>query len=262
MNARLARIRIFPVKSLDPVELDSVAVHGGAGLRRDREWRFVDEAGRVANGKRLGAAIMGVRSRFDLVSSRLTLEIDGEAVEGSLEDDRSSHERRLSEHLGEVIRFERDSDRGFPDDTEASGPTLISRATLVEVAAWFGLDEEEVARRFRANLEVDGVPAFWEDRLCGAEGEPRFFQVGEVRLEAVNPCARCAVPSRDSYSGEIARPDFAKAFAEMRREALPQWAEPSRFDHFYRLAVNTRVPASEDGKAISVGDVCVQAEAA
>jgi uncharacterized protein len=35
---------------------------------------------------------------------------------------------------------------------------------------------------------------------------------------------------------------------------LPTWAERSRFNHFYRLAINTIVPADQAGKIIRVGD--------
>ncbi len=254
MIARLTRIRIFPVKSLDPHEVESVAVNPGAGLRGDREWRLIDEAGRVADGKRLGEAIIGVRSRFDAASSRLALEAAEAAIEGTLDTDQAKLESWLSERFGERVRFERDGRHGFPDDVEASGPTLISRATLVEVGSWFGLDEEETRRRFRANLEIDGVPAFWEDGLYGPAGEPRYFSIGGVRFEAVNPCARCTVPGRDSTDGRIARPDFAKAFAQKRRETLPGWVEASRFDHYYRMSVNTRVPETCADLTIHVGD--------
>ncbi|MBI3697280.1 MAG: MOSC domain-containing protein, partial [Acidobacteria bacterium] len=138
---------------------------------------------------------------------------------------------------------------GFPDDTNASGPTLVSTATLCEVARWFGADLDEMRRRFRANLEIDGVPAFWEDQLIGVT-----FRLGEVAIEGVNPCARCAVPSRNSLTGEVVDPAFAKSFAERRAKALPPWADRRRFDHYYRLALNTRIPESEAGKIIRVGD--------
>jgi hypothetical protein len=35
---------------------------------------------------------------------------------------------------------------------------------------------------------------------------------------------------------------------------LPQWAERSRFNHFYRLAINTRLSVTEAGKTIRIGD--------
>jgi uncharacterized protein YcbX len=125
------------------------------------------------------------------------------------------------------------------------------------VAAWFpGLDASEVRRRFRANLEIEGTeglatPPFWEDRLCGPAGQPIRFRIGDVVLEGTNPCPRCIVPTRDSTTGD-AWPRFAKAFAEQREAALPPWAERSRFDHFYRLAVNTRLAGA--GGTIRVGD--------
>jgi hypothetical protein len=102
----------------------------------------------------------------------------------------------LSERLGLEVRLERDSERGFPDDLKASGPTVISRATLAEVATWFDCDEGEMRRRFRANLEIDGVPAFWEDRLYGRDGEAVEFRIGEVILHGVKPSARLLAGSR------------------------------------------------------------------
>ena len=54
-------------------------------------------------------------------------------------------------------------------------------------------------------------------------------------------------------------PDFGRIFEERRYETLPYWATRSRFDHFYRLAVNTRLPAPVDG-VIRVGDEVVVAE--
>jgi len=49
-------------------------------------------------------------------------------------------------------------------------------------------------------------------------------------------------------------PDFPKIFMAKRAETLPSWSTRSRFDHFYRVSINTRVPHSEIGKQIHVGD--------
>lgn len=250
----LARITIFPVKSLQGLELEEARVRGGAGLEHDREYRLVDDDGQTVNSKRLGDKLIRVRSSFDLAFGELSLELDGERLSARLPRDAADVEPWLSERLEWSAFLERDPERGFPDDTSASGPTVISRATLAEVGAWFGLDEAEARRRFRANLVIDGVPAFWEDCLYGREGETRRFQIGDVVLEGVNPCARCTVPSRDSHTGELRDKAFAKTFAERRKETLPAWAEPSRFDHYYRLAVNTLIPAGENGKTLQRGD--------
>lgn len=49
-------------------------------------------------------------------------------------------------------------------------------------------------------------------------------------------------------------PLFQKTLAERRAAYLLAWATRSCFNHFYRLAVNTLVPASEAGKVVRVGD--------
>jgi uncharacterized protein YcbX len=251
----LARITIFPVKSLDGVELDEACIRGGAGLEHDREYRLVDDEGRTLNGKRLGEKVIRLRSAFDLAFGEISLDLDGDRLTARLPRDAEDVRRWLSSRLDVETFLERDPDKGFPDDEVASGPTIISRATLAEVATWFdGLTVDEARRRFRANLEIDGAPPFWEDCLYGREGERKSFRIGDVRFEGVNPCARCAVPSRDSHTGAIREPAFAKAFAELRKRELPAWAEASRFDHFYRLAVNTYLPATENGKTLRLGD--------
>jgi uncharacterized protein YcbX len=79
------------------------------------------------------------------------------------------------------------------------------------------------------------------------------FRIGEVDFEGSNPCARCSVPPLDSYTGEDIV-GFQKRFCDLRREHLPPWATADHFDHFYRLAVNTRVALSEAGKTLRVGD--------
>lgn len=48
------------------------------------------------------------------------------------------------------------------------GPSVVSTATVETIASWFdGTRVESPRRRFRANFEISGVPAFWEDRLVG-----------------------------------------------------------------------------------------------
>jgi uncharacterized protein YcbX len=61
------------------------------------------------------------------------------------------------------------------------------------------------------------------------------------------------VPTRNPITGDE-DPAFQRSFARHRAATLPVWAPAARFDHFYRLCVGTRVPASEAGKAVAVGD--------
>ena len=168
--------------------------------------------------------------------------------------ERDALESWLGEYFGFPVEIKQNFDTGFPDDTVSPGPTIISTATLEAIASWYpALDVEEARSRFRSNIEIAGVPAFWEDQLfTEAEGTVNF-QIGEVQFMGVNPCQRCVVITRDSKTGE-AYPNFQKTFVTKRRETLPEWTERSRFNHFYRLAINTWLAASEEGKTISIGD--------
>lgn len=53
MAAQLTGIRIYPVKSLDPVELKEAEV-GLYSLRYDREFAMLTPDGKFMNGKRSG----------------------------------------------------------------------------------------------------------------------------------------------------------------------------------------------------------------
>ncbi|MGR9106066.1 MAG: MOSC domain-containing protein [Gammaproteobacteria bacterium] len=251
----VARIEVYPIKSLDGVALSVSRISAGGTLEKDRDLALFDDKGRFVNGKR-NPAVHRLRTLFDLESHCVTLFPEDSATgpRFHLERDRGPIEDWLSDFFGFRVSIGFEPPRGFPDDPEAFGPTIVSRATLAEIATWFpGLELDDVRRRFRANIEIDGVPAFWEDRLFDETGSVVDFTIGPVRFEGINPCQRCVVPSRDPRNGEV-RPDFQKIFTAKRRETFPSWGTHSRFNHFYRLAVNTKIPPSESGKEIRVGD--------
>ncbi|HTB21824.1 MAG TPA: MOSC N-terminal beta barrel domain-containing protein [bacterium] len=248
---RLARIIIFPVKALDGLELPEAQVLPSGALAWDRRYAIFDEAGKYVNGKK-NARVHLLRSSFDLGAGRLSLWSAGLAKASfDVQADREALEQWLKAFFGIPLSFRENAAAGFPDDTESPGPTVISTATLREVGGWFDLSVEQVRARFRSNLEIDGVPAFWEDRLFGPAGTLVRFSIGGVEFDGNNPCQRCVVPPRDPLTGEN-NADFMKRFMELRKQSLPPWAEVSRFNHFYRLAVNTR-PAGPGGR-LSVGD--------
>lgn len=249
---RLARIFIYPVKSLDGMALDEARVLPAGALENDRRFALVDAQGKLINGKRTPRVHL-VRSRYDAVSRTLALSSGEQAQDFQVDAERNALENWLSRFFGTATRVIENAEAGLPDDTDSPGPTVISTATLDEVTGWFdGLTLDETRRRFRANLEIDGVEPFWEDRLYSESGLAVRFRIGDVLLEGINPCQRCVVPARSSQTGERA-PDFTATFERRRYETLPYWATRSRFDHFYRLAVNTR-PVLGHGGVIRVGD--------
>ncbi|MEA5449028.1 MOSC N-terminal beta barrel domain-containing protein [Leptolyngbya sp. CCNP1308] len=253
MICRLARIDRFPVKSLDGISVPQAQVLASGALQGDRTYALFDAQGRFVNGKRT-AAIHHLRSTFSEDGQFITIAIDSHlpAATFHLQQQRSDLEAWLSDYFQQPITLQSNLNSGFLDDTYAAGPTVISTATLQTVAAWRNLSLEETRRRFRTNLEIDGVPAFWEDQLFGPDSAPVRFAIGDVVLEGINPCQRCIVPTRDTLTG-AATADFQKTFSQQRAATLPDWAPSSRFNHFYKLAVNTNI-IDQGGHTLNVGD--------
>jgi hypothetical protein len=250
----LARILLYPIKAMGPILVDQARILRSGALEHDRVIGFFDADDKFVNGKRV-PAIHHLRATFDptMRTIQLTSPTSGPST-FHLDHDRPALESWLLEYFSFPVFVKENSTGGWPDDTDSPGPTLISTPTLREVCSWFpGLCVEETRTRFRTNLEIDGVEPFWEDHLYGPAGTLMRFRIGELLIDGVNPCQRCAVPPRDTRSGE-GYPNFSNTFRAKREETLPPWAERSRFNHFYRLAVNTRVPLDQAGKTIHVGD--------
>ncbi len=254
--AYLAKISIYPIKSLDSISLETATFLTSGAIAQDREWALFDEQGKFINGKN-NPKVHLIRSTWDANLSTVSLQIPDKSdrvAAFQIQEEASALESWFSKYFQCRVKLKRNTNTGYPDDTKALGPTIISTATIETVASWFPqITVEEMRSRLRANLEIDGVPAFWEDRLFNRESETISFYIGDVLLTGINPCQRCIVPTRDNKTG-IGNPQFIKTFIAKRKETLPQWTNRDRFDHFYRLSVNTTVPASEAGKFIHLGD--------
>ena len=257
MTPRLVRIRVFPVKSLDPLELESVGTASGVCLDGDREFALFDAAGRTMNAKRLGAAIVSIRATYMKAGRTIRLAKGRHRGEFDLDADRAGIEGWFGRVLGSRVLLSRNALAGHPDDEVASGPTVVGSASIAAVADRFGLPEEEVRRRFRANLEIEGLQPFEEDLLFGPPGSPRRFRIGEVEFLGTNPCRRCVVPTLDSLDGTAGGRLSARRFAEFRgRHAYPG-AHVARYKGYYRFAVNTRLPPGQAGRKLRVNDPLV-----
>ena len=251
---QLARIAIYPLKSFDPLLIEEAVVLPNGALQHDRRFALIDPSGKFINAKRT-SAVHGLVLRLDPVGRTLTARRRGdtEVFRWPIDDQRDDLQRWLSDYFSLDVLLIEEPGGGFPDDTAATGPTIVSVATLQTVAEWFpGMTLDEVRGRFRANLEVDAVEPFWEDRLFRGDSTPQPFRIGRVMFEGTNSCQRCVVPSRDPSTGEV-WPEFARRFAELRAQHLPAWEEPERFDHFYHLTTNTHGVGSSGG-LIRVGD--------
>ena len=290
--------------------LESTVVPCGA-LLHDRRWRLVDSEGRVMNAKKI-VRIHAVRARFEITNGDLngackaapaggliTLWLDSES--GGLSDTTQTGEtfplipgsegpcEWLSDALGKHVFLEERLEGGFPDDRDASGPTVISTETLNEVARWFGWGDEEVRRRFRMNLELTDDAhqvssgersvsevfqrPFWEDSLACpvrkkdsmvpvSEGEhsvdylpvaePKVFVIGEIIFQAVGVCRRCVVPSRDTQNGKQTQL-FRDVFEARRFRGLRDDVDVRDWQDYYRLGLNTSVLQSSPDDQIAIG---------
>lgn len=250
----LARIHLYPFKSLDPVRVSEAWLLPTGALEHDRRFALVDERGAYVNGKRT-PLIHALRTQFDPASSEFRVRVAGLNDEHAFHVDRQREELAawFSQYFEMPVSILENTEGGFPDDLELPGPTLISSDSLSAVAGWFeGVTIDGARDRFRANLEIAAGEPFWEDRLLAPSMGAVRFRIGEAELLGMNPCARCIVPTRDAATGTPTH-GFAKEFARLRKQNLPPWAPAERFDHFYRLAVNTK-PAASRPITIREGD--------
>jgi MOSC domain-containing protein len=258
---RLARIQIHPIKSLDPVEVSAATIGPAGSLQFDRAWAIYSLDGRLINATRVPALHL-IRATYDPSFATVTLAPPSERSDipttaFAFPADTVAAAAWFGKFVGYPVMV-RHEPAGIPDDLIASGPTIISTASLQTVCEWFpGTTIAEARLRFRATLELDGVPPFWEDQLFGAELRSVVrFHIGEVAFEGSYPCIRCPIPARDPHTGADTI-GFQKRFVQQRRAQLPAWSHADRFEHFYCLATNTRIPSTESDKNLSVGDSLV-----
>ncbi|MFB6172893.1 MAG: MOSC domain-containing protein [Haloarculaceae archaeon] len=253
----LSQIAVHPIKALDPVDRETAPITAAGGLDGDRAYAVVTEEGDYVNGKRT-AAVHRLRASVDLDAGHVTLRVQDQEAEHRfhLDRDRAALEAWLSDYFETPVSLSvgqggTQTDSAVYGDGTRTGPTLISAATLREVASWYeGMDATEVRLRMRPNLVVEGVPAFWEDRLAAG----RRVRIGDVTLAGVKSVPRCVVPTRDPHTGAVT-PDFRETFVEKRAETAPEWTGPATFeDGYYRLMAVTRIPEPERDGALDVGD--------
>lgn len=255
IKPHVSRLYVYPIKSLDREECDRANILESGAIEGDRTWAIFDLKGNFVNGKR-NSKIHNLRSVFNLDSNTVSIHTQAENLTKTfnLNHQQEDFNQWLSQYFGFEVVISQNRVMGFPDDTISPGATIISTATIEEIASWYPeLEVDDIRRRFRANIEIGGVPAFWEDCLFTDADSVIKFRVGEVEFMGVNPCQRCVVVTRDPQTGK-AYPQFQKIFVEKRKETLPTWSERSRFNHFFRLAVNTKLSPNQARKTIAISD--------
>jgi uncharacterized protein YcbX len=232
VSARVAAINVAPVKALGLVHPEEVQL-GPLGVAGNRRFWLVDADRRLLNNKRVGPLVR-VRPEWDEATRRLALTFPGGTrVEGAVELDPEPFpvelygyplaSRRvlgpwqdaLAELAGEPLTLLWAED-GAPDRLHAGTASIVSRASLAEIARRGGATEPLDGRRFRMLFDVEGVEAHEEDGWLG-----RRIRVGEALLQVNGDVGRCAVTTHDPDTGV---PDFEtlKVLAAYRREGAKE----------------------------------------
>jgi uncharacterized protein len=210
--AQIAGIYRYPVKGLTPEQLGSAELRPGQTLSADR--RYAIENGPSgfdpAEPKWLSKPhflmlqrdewLVPLRTHFDEASNVLTIRRDGAvAAAGDLEtsEGRTAIEQFFAtRYAGEI--------KGPPKILTCPGHSfsdvalkVVSIINLASVRAIAGMVEHPVnPLRFRANLYVEGWPAWHEFDLVG-----RTIAIGETKLRVVKRITRCAAVNVDPETG-------------------------------------------------------------
>lgn len=201
----VSALSVTPVKSLGLLHPDEVELTG-VGVRGNRQYYLVDEAGLLVGGVKHGSLVRVVP---DLPGDRLTLRFpDGSAVSGEVQlGDATTTDfygrpvagrlvdgpwsDALSGYVGSRLELVRAVDDDAWDVEPATIVSLASCARLGEE-----LDAEIDHRRFRMLLTLEGCEPHEEDTWSG-----RRVRVGGAVLRVGGPVPRCAVTTQDPATG-------------------------------------------------------------
>jgi len=249
VNGRVVRISIAPVKALGLVHPDEVEL-GMAGVRGDRRFWLVNEAGRLINGKTC-PQLMQIRPAWDEDTRRLVLRYpDGAMVEGVVEpgppvgavlygDPHPSlsvpgpWQEAISEFAGAPLTLLW-SEGGAVDRGAGAGgwASIVSRASLERLRQEAGTAGPVDGRRFRMLFEIDDVSAHEEDGWIGGQ-----VRVGEAVVAPVGDVGRCVTTTCDPDTG-TSDLDTLGALARYRRTGR---TEPLPLGVYCDVAVAGRV---------------------
>ncbi|MFZ0836915.1 MAG: MOSC domain-containing protein [Xanthobacteraceae bacterium] len=212
-SATVARIYRYPVKGLSPEPLDRITLAPGQTVPLDRAYAIengasgFDPAAPAYFPKQRFLMLMrnerlaSLATHLEEATHTLTIKQDGSAVvQGDL---RSASGRTAIEQF--FASFCSDELRGPPKILHASGHSfsdvarkvvsIINLASVAEVAGAIGAPVDPL--RFRANIYVDGWPAWREFELLDQE-----LAIGSaVRLKPVKRIVRCAATNVDPSTG-------------------------------------------------------------
>lgn len=212
VSAAIAALYRHPVKGFTPEALDGVDLTAGRHFPGDRLYAVeVGPSGfdptapaHVAKMKftvlaRI-AKVARIRTRWDQTTGMLSVRAEGAPdLDIDLADagDRAAFEAWLTRCLGEEatapLRLLTGGGHRFMDDPRGQ-VSVLNLASVRDLEARLGRPVDPL--RFRANVHVEGWPAWVENDWTG-----RDLELGGARLRVVKPIVRCAATHVDPATG-------------------------------------------------------------
>lgn len=251
---QLASISIYPIKGLDPVELNQVQVWKYS-LLHDREFAMVSEDGRFINGKS-PFPVQLLKASYYLERQKVTLSNRDGSNKKSFVLDENNIEliEYLSTFFNTKVKLIRSTRGELMDLPHSSSLTIGSTSSLSILHKEFPeLTYENLKLRFRTNLEITNVDAFWEDQLFNIPGVGVHFKIGEIDFIGIKPCERCNVPPKDPFTGETDK-SFAKKLMDVRKKNLPSDSKLLGYGNYHQLTTSVFLPENQEGRYLRVGD--------
>ena len=207
----ITRLSVTPVKALRLSHPERVELTA-AGIPADRRFFLVDEDGALFDASDHGP-LLQVIPDYDVAGDRLTLtfpsgppveapadrlgepirtDFFGRAVDAHLVE--GPFDEALSGFVGRSVRMARVDREG--DGQDVHPLTLVSSASVRDLAIRGRTDGELDARRFRMNLEITGCEPYEEDGWDGGE-----VRVGGATIRVHGQIPRCVVTTLGPDSG-------------------------------------------------------------
>ena len=210
---RIEGIARYPIKGLIGEALSNVALKQGLGIPGDRRFAFANDASRDdgnwhSSRSFLINAVNDNLLKFSLHKDKNAWVFTSPSGEHRLLefcdiDYLKEFNRSLAPFFGAVPnwggtpklveRSQTDGPKGYWDfpDTEL---LIVNLATVRDLEERWKLKIDP--RRFRANLLIDGFPAWSEFGFYGSK-----FSVGDAKFEVLRPARRCAATSVNPDTG-------------------------------------------------------------
>jgi uncharacterized protein YcbX len=211
----VSRLSIAPVKGMGLVHPEEISLEP-FGVAANRRFHVVDADGRRFGQIRNGTLVR-IRPEYDEETGRLALRFpDGHVVDGVPELGEElvtdfygrpvpgrvvdgAWSEAISEFADRPLRIVRCDDPGAGVDRDLGTVTMLSDASLHELARQTSRDEVD-ARRFRMLISIAGCRPREEDEWLGGR-----VRVGDAVVRLHEQVARCAITTQNPTTGI---PDF------------------------------------------------------